>query len=493
MAITYVTCIANLNRLRTTGSLNTFSLNAVAVDDSLYSNGVSSTSTLATPRLFSRAITYLSTSAVTINNGVLKLVSLVSTTTTSPLLKSLKKTFATVTSVSTTTLSRAIAHALAVLSTSIALIFKAITHHLFTVTSSSSASVFKIAAKSFVTTLTSTALVIKAVFVTLITLGNKYVITGGLNSKPLNILALNTDAPVYTTTTGVTSASTVSINSAFKKLITYLQTSSSSIVINFTHLLSLLFTSTNTVAIVKSVVAIRPSVTNSVASIVKAVRISLINFSYVTLVVISGIGKHLVGISEIVSSTASINKAVRKILGFASTSSVKLYFGYFRNLIATASVSIVSTIKKVSKALAATTVVSTITLLSGKVFFRILSVTQSAVSTLSIGKVFLRIVSLVVTSTLSLAKGVKAIRAVVQTPIVVLLNPSTRLLLLVTTIVATVVATVVSFLYRLAANSKDIVYVPTKRTALQLAGFISILVRLKKTGVTASKQDNLNG
>jgi hypothetical protein len=42
-------------------------------------------------------------------------------------------------------------------------------------------------------------------------------------------------------------------------------------------------------------------------------------------------------------------------------------------------------------------------------------------------------------------------------------------------------------------NVKDTIFVPTRKVAMKIVGFTSILVRPKKTSVVASKQDNLDG
>jgi hypothetical protein len=60
-------------------------------------------------------------------------------------------------------------------------------------------------------------------------------------------------------------------------------------------------------------------------------------------------------------------------------------------------------------------------------------------------------------------------------------------------LVTSVYTTVVSYIHLVLPNVVDTLFVPTKKIAVKVAGFVSVLVRPKKTNVVASKQDDIYG
>jgi hypothetical protein len=111
---------------------------------------------------------------------------------------------------------------------------------------------------------------------------------------------------------------------------------------------------------------------------------------------------------------------------------------------------------------------STATLAQARFYFRTLVVTPIT-STASLAKAFIKVLAVSTASAVSFAK--------------------LRLVLLVTSVYTTAVV----YAHKLVFNVKDTLFVPTRKVALQLVSFTSILVRPKKTNVVASKQDDLDG
>jgi len=66
---------------------------------------------------------------------------------------------------------------------------------------------------------------------------------------------------------------------------------------------------------------------------------------------------------------------------------------------------------------------------------------------------------------------------------------SKRLVLLV----VTAYTTIVSYVHKVLPDVVDTLFVPTKKVAVSVVQFLSVLVRPKKTNVVASKQDDLYG
>ena len=149
--------------------------------------------------------------------------------------------------------------------------------------------------------------------------------------------------------------------------------------------------STTTTAFIKSVLLIKNVTSSSTASLIKFVNKIINSGADITTSVLTEIAIHLVSVSYVVTTTASLFKTIKKTFSFTSTSSASIKF--------------------------------------------------------------------------------------------------TRFVLLVTT----VYTSVVSYFYKVLPNIVDTLFVPTKKVAVKVAGFVSILVRPKKTNVVASKQDDIYG
>jgi len=79
---------------------------------------------------------------------------------------------------------------------------------------------------------------------------------------------------------------------------------------------------------------------------------------------------------------------------------------------------------------------------------------------------------------------------VVSTVVATLSRTVQRFVLLITT----VYTTVVSYIYKVLPDVVDTLIVPARRIVLQpFVGFVSILVRGKKTNIDVSKQDDIYG
>jgi len=97
---------------------------------------------------------------------------------------------------------------------------------LLLISSTSVVSILRATSHSFLVVLSiSTASSIKKFITTLVSWGSKYVITGGVGSSTLGSLAINSDNPVYTTAPYISSTSTVSTPTIFKRVITLVQIS----------------------------------------------------------------------------------------------------------------------------------------------------------------------------------------------------------------------------------------------------------------------------
>ena len=127
-------------------------------------------------------------------------------------------------SVTTSSIAKLVNKLITDVEVSIAVILEAANHLLTLLAySTSTVNISKAVSHTVTAISTSIANVFKQVQKTFITLGNKYVMTGGLNGSVFNLLAINTDAPVYTETTGVTSNTTISVNSVYHVLISIVE------------------------------------------------------------------------------------------------------------------------------------------------------------------------------------------------------------------------------------------------------------------------------
>jgi hypothetical protein len=117
-------------------------------------------------------------------------------------------------------------------------------------------------------------------------------------------------------------------------------------------------------------------------------------------------------------------------------------------------------------------------------------VTSSTTSTLShVAIVFMSLVTTAATTASVVKKIVLTAFSTNLTAFNAINTVAYHLVLLVTS-----VYTIIKLrFHKLVFNVKDTIFVPTRKVAMKIVGFTSILVRPKKTSVVASKQDNVDG
>lgn len=172
---------------------------------------------------------------------------------------------------------------------------------------------------------TSATSLVKKALITLITLGNKYLIIGGLNGKPLNELAVNNDAPVYTTTTGVSNTSTLSTNNVFSKVLAVTQTVVATIVIKFKYLKTVVANAAiSTATIVKQANKTVASVVSSVVTFIKAIKTSVVT-NVSSSVVVSKLVAKTVALTQATTIFLNAQKVrlVALVVAVANTTSLK--------------------------------------------------------------------------------------------------------------------------------------------------------------------------
>ena len=124
--------------------------------------------------------------------------------------------------------------------------------------------------------------------------------------------------------------------------------------------------------------------------------------------------------------------------------------------------------------------------------FRSRTLSVSVTNTATVSKaltLFRDIVATPITSVVSFVKAVDTSLATNSYSYVYITTQTARFVLLVTN----VYTNVVSYVHRILPNVVDTLFVPTKKTLVTVAGFVSVLVRPKKTNVVASKQDDIYG
>jgi hypothetical protein len=205
-----------------------------------------STSTARIVRGVRKLITYTSTSTTTVRKAITQTARSVVSTSTARILKQYYRVLTSTIVISTETLTKAvrklvvasqnttstiskrIGKLLNVSSTSVLNISKRVSKS-FSVSSISVNSIKKGLARVLVISSSTISTVIKQIRKTLITLGTKTVMTGSLNGPVFNERTINADDPTYTTTTGITSTATVSVNSLYYKLLTVLSATTNTI------------------------------------------------------------------------------------------------------------------------------------------------------------------------------------------------------------------------------------------------------------------------
>lgn len=167
-----------------------------------------------------------------------------------------------------------------VLSTSINTITRAITRLKVIIATIvvSSSSLLKSVSKLLYTFVSNLADTFKQIQLILITYGNKYVMTGGLNGLSLNELTINEEAPAtYILAPGVYSTATVSVISIYYKVLVSLVTSINSLVIAFIKLKVLVANAViSTVRVFKQANLTLVAFVSSVIDTVKQIKLILI-------------------------------------------------------------------------------------------------------------------------------------------------------------------------------------------------------------------------
>ena len=429
-----------------------------------------------------------------------------------------------VTSTATVSINNAYFRTLTYLQTSVSSLARVVNKY-FSVASSSSVNIYLGRfIDVLVSTVSSTATFIKKVQTTLITFGSKYVITGGLNSLPLNVLPINNDAPVYVSTQGVGSTATVSVNSLFYKALSYVQTSITSLVTvsNIVRVLSVVSTSTSKV--VKSALTTMSVAVTNATNLVKQIQTTLVAFGS-KYVITGGLGSNILNDLVInadnpvytstsgIGSTATVSamRLYKRVLSTTQTTvnSLVTAFNKLKVMPAIVSTSVATLVRQVNKNISISltnfvvlikqvqttliiVVVSTAMLNTASMFYRLLFVAQSTINNLNVRLVnyFYKTLPVVSTATTTLNKSVFLVFAALVASVSGIIAPSLRYVLLVTTAYSSVIA----YVYRLTGNIKELVYVPTRKVVIKdLVKLTSILVKPTKTTVVASEQDNLDG
>ena len=188
------------------------------------------------------------------------------------------------------------------------------------------------------------------------------------------------------------------------------------------------------------------------------------------------------------TTTNTIVKAVGKFVSVVSTNSIVLV-KQANKLVSAISNSAVATTKTINKTVSKT-ISSTATLLYGFLFVRSLSVVTTTTSTISnIKSLFRTVTTNVVSSVAAILKARNLTLLFSASANPYISTRTARFVLLVTN----VYTNVVSYVHRILPNVVDTLFVPTKKTLVTVAGFVSVLVRPKKTNIVASKQDDIYG
>ena len=306
--------------------------------------------------------------------------------------------------------------ALTVLSTSISTIVRAITRLKVIVasvvtTTNSLVKQVGIQLYSFVENLAD---VFKQVQLVLITLGNKYVMTGTIGSTIYNLLTINTDDPVYTTTTGVSSTATVAVSTIYYRILTSIATVTSSLLPALIKLKVLVANAvTSTARVLKQV---NLNLVSEVFNAIETVKqINLILITYGSKYVMTG------GLNGLILNALTINEESPPsyILGEGvfSTATVSVLSNYYRTLnILSTSISSLLTFKFLPKVLVANVVSSIVSI--KKDIEKLVEVAYSFVdATISTAITFLaELISLVTsTSTIASAKFFFKVLSVIST------------------------------------------------------------------------------
>ena len=281
--------------------------------------------------------------------------------------------------------------------------------------------------------------VFKQVQLVLITLGNKYVMTGTIGSSIFNLLTINEDNPIYTTTTGVTSTTTVSVSTIYYRILTSIATVTSSLLPALIKLKALVANAvTSTVRVLKQANINLVSEVLSAIETVKQIRLILITYGskYVMTGGLNGLILNALTINEEsppnyilaegVFSTATISILSRyyKTLNILGTSiSSLLTFKFLPKVLVANVVSSIVSIKKdigklvelagslvdatISTAITflaelISLVTNTSTLAAARFFFKVLSVISTSTSTIS--RSWIKILTVLVNVYLTLLK-----------------------------------------------------------------------------------------
>ena len=233
---------------------------------------------------------------------------------------------------------------------------------------------------------------------------------------------------------------------------------------------TLTIASTATTTLIKKAQLTKSVIVTSVTTLTRSIGKIIDSGVETVSVLILKIALHLVALSYVVTTTASISKEIGKTLTTSLTNTVAVVRSVYKNI--------------------AATVINTIVLTINSFYYKVLSVTSSVTTTLSrTAVVFLTLTVNVVSSTIDLIKEVSKSLAALSTIDSTVSTATVRFVLLVTT----VYSSVVSSTYQVLTNVVDTIFVPTRKVLVKAVGFVSILVRPKKTNVVASKQDDIYG
>lgn len=287
----------------------------------------------------------------------------------------------------------------------------------------------------------------KQVKLTLIVLGNKYVMTGTLGSALYNQLTFNTDNPVYTTTTGITSTATVSVNSVYKRLLSIVVTSINSLspgLIKLKLLVTNIVTSSS--SLIKQIKTTLTILSSSIADVFKQVKTTLITYGskYVMSGGLNGLIFNALTINDEAppsyiltpginsTATVSVKALYYRILSLVVTSLSTLNKARitFKTLVSNTVTSLATLIKQTKTTLytslvtnidlsfvanrlqlLSVNITSTSTLVFGRFFTRALSILSTSISTVSNAKV--KILVALVTSYSTLNKAYRKVLTVV--------------------------------------------------------------------------------
>jgi hypothetical protein len=344
--------------------------------------------------------------------------------------------------------------------------------------------------------------VFKQVQLVLITLGNKYVMTGTIGSTIYNLLTINTDDPVYTTTTGVSSTATVAVSTIYYRILTSIATVTSSLLPALIKLKVLVANAvTSTARVLKQV---NLNLVSEVFNAIETVKqINLILITYGSKYVMTG------GLNGLILNALTINEESPPsyILGEGvfSTATVSVLSNYYRTLnILSTSISSLLTFKFLPKVLVANVVSSIVsikkdieklvevaysfvdaTISTAITFLAELISLVTSTSTIASAKFFFKVLSVISTSTSTISRAWVKILAVLVNVYLTSLRIYGKLLVTVVSSFSSLLANVVYFTELL---SKIYIYAEDRIRSLNIKKLRTVLTEKVRT-VFITKDD----